>query len=71
MSAGEARRAAASCTIRRGIPGDAAMLAALGRKTFLDAFAADNTPDNTAAYVAHHEGIDARWHVVWKVHDRD
>lgn len=58
MSAGGARTEAASCTIRRGVPGDAAMLAALGRKTFLDAFAADNTPENTAAYVAHAYGVE-------------
>jgi GNAT superfamily N-acetyltransferase len=49
---------AASCTIRRGVAGDAAMLTALGRKTFLDAFAADNTPENTAAYVAHAYGVE-------------
>ncbi|HEX2778050.1 MAG TPA: hypothetical protein VHM30_01045, partial [Gemmatimonadaceae bacterium] len=58
MSAGGARTEAASCTIRRGIPGDAAMLAALGRKTFLDAFAAENTPENAAAYVAHAYGVE-------------
>ena len=58
MSGGDARAEAASCTIRRGVPGDAAVLAALGRKTFLDAFAADNTPENTAAYVAHAYGVE-------------
>lgn len=58
MSAGNAPATLASCTIRRGVAGDAAMLAALGRKTFLDAFAADNTPENTAAYVAHAYGAE-------------
>ena len=57
MSAEATPAKAASCTIRRGAAGDAAMLAALGRKTFLDAFAADNAPENTAAYVAHAYGV--------------
>jgi len=48
----------ASCTIRRATEADAAMLAALGRKTFVDAFAADNTPENTAAYVDHAYGVE-------------
>jgi GNAT superfamily N-acetyltransferase len=58
VSAEATPASAPSCTIRRGVAGDAAMLAALGRKTFLDAFAADNTPENTAAYVAHAYGVE-------------
>ena len=58
MSVEAARTQAGSCTIRRGVAGDAAMLAALGRRTFVDAFAADNTPEDMAAYVAHAYGVD-------------
>ena len=38
--------------IRRGNPEDAAMLAELGARTFSDTFAADNTPEDMAAYLA-------------------
>ena len=46
-------RAAAPCVIRRGVAADAAMLAALGARTFTATFAADNTPEDMAAYLAH------------------
>ena len=38
--------------IRRAIPGDADLLAELGARTFSEAFAADNTPEDMAAYIA-------------------
>jgi diamine N-acetyltransferase len=40
--------------IRRGVPDDAAMLAVLGARTFSDTYAAQNTPDNLARYLAAH-----------------
>src|SRR5689334_8758379 len=39
-------------TIRRGTLGDAALLSELGARTFSETFAADNTPEDLAAYVA-------------------
>ena len=39
-------------TIRRGTLQDAELLSALGARTFAEAFAADNTPDDLAAYMA-------------------
>jgi len=39
-------------TIRRADPADARLLAELGARTFSDTFAADNTPDDMAAYLA-------------------
>ena len=38
--------------IRLGNPGDAALLAELGARTFSETFAADNTPEDMAAYLA-------------------
>ena len=38
--------------IRRAEPRDAARLAALGARTFADAFGADNTPEDLIAYLA-------------------
>jgi diamine N-acetyltransferase len=38
--------------IRRASAADNLLLADLGRKTFLDTFGADNTPENMAAYLA-------------------
>lgn len=38
--------------IRRGAGADAALLAELGARTFYDTFAADNTPEDMAAYLA-------------------
>jgi diamine N-acetyltransferase len=38
-------------TIRRGTPADAAALAELGARTFRDAFAAGNTPENLERYL--------------------
>lgn len=38
--------------VRRGGPVDAAMLAALGARTFHETFAADNRPEDMAAYMA-------------------
>jgi diamine N-acetyltransferase len=38
--------------IRRGVAADASLLAALGARTFYDTFAADNTPEDMAAYLA-------------------
>ena len=48
----------ARCVIRRGVAGDAAMLAALGARTFNDTFAADNTAEDMAAYLAHAYGLE-------------
>src|SRR3954468_4685800 len=45
-----------SCTIRRGVPADAAMLATLGARIFRETFAADNAPADMDAYVAHAYG---------------
>ena len=39
-------------TIRPASPEDGRLLAELGERTFSETFAADNTPDNMAAYVA-------------------
>ena len=39
-------------TIRRGTVDDAALLSELGARTFSDTFAADNTPEDLAAYLA-------------------
>lgn len=41
----------ASLAFRRGLPADASILADLGRRTFLDQFAADNDPADIAEYV--------------------
>ena len=38
--------------VRRATPDDAASLAALARETFVDAFGADNTTEDMAAYTA-------------------
>ncbi len=38
-------------TIRRGTPGDAALLSELGARTFTETFAVDNTPEDLAAYI--------------------
>jgi diamine N-acetyltransferase len=45
-------RAASPITMRLATPNDAALLASLGAQTFLDAFAADNTPADMAEYLA-------------------
>jgi len=42
----------AELNIRLATPSDAALLAELGAKTFADTFAADNTPEDMAAYLA-------------------
>lgn len=39
-------------TIRRGTVEDAALLSELGARTFAETFAADNTPEDLAAYMA-------------------
>jgi ribosomal protein S18 acetylase RimI-like enzyme len=39
-------------TIRRGTPADANLLSEVGARTFSDTFAADNTPEDLAAYLA-------------------
>ena len=39
-------------TIRRGVVADAALLSDLGARTFSDTFAADNTPEDLAEYMA-------------------
>ena len=39
-------------TIRRADPGDAGLLAELGARTFSETFAADNSPEDMAAYLA-------------------
>ena len=48
----------ASITIRAATLDDAAALAELARRTFSDAFAADNTPDDLAAFLAATYGPD-------------
>lgn len=40
--------------VRRGIPADAPMLAELAARTFRDTYAAQNTPENLARYLAEH-----------------
>jgi GNAT superfamily N-acetyltransferase len=44
--------------IRRGAPADAAMLADLAARTFRDAFAAQNTPENLAQHLATHYTVE-------------
>ena len=39
-------------TIRRGTLGDAGLLSELGARTFTETFAADNSPEDLAAYLA-------------------
>jgi GNAT superfamily N-acetyltransferase len=39
-------------TIRRGTNGDAGLLSELGARTFTETFAADNSPEDLAAYLA-------------------
>lgn len=43
-----------SLTLRFATPADAALLAELGARTFRDAFAADNRPEDLAAHLASH-----------------
>lgn len=38
-------------TVRKGLPQDSRLLSALGRETFSDSFAADNRPEDMAAYL--------------------
>ncbi len=45
-------------TIRRAAPGDAAVLAEFGARTFQDTFQAHNTPENMALYLASSYGAD-------------
>lgn len=42
---------AGTISLRPGVPADAAPLALLGARTFRDAFAADNRPEDLAAYL--------------------
>ena len=62
MSASEApRREAAlpaSSVIRRGVAADAGMLATLGARTFRETFAAENTAEDMAGYIAHAYGVE-------------
>ena len=51
-------KAAHPTTIRRATPVDAALLASLGAQAFRDTFAADNTPEDMAAYLADAFGED-------------
>jgi GNAT superfamily N-acetyltransferase len=46
----------AAVTIRYAQPGDNHLLAELGARTFYETFAADNTPENMAAYLAKNFG---------------
>lgn len=43
--------------VRRATPSDAAALAELGARTFIDAFAAQNRPEDIEAYVAETYGV--------------
>lgn len=45
-------------TLRHATMADAALLAELGRETFSETFAAENTPDNMAQYLASAFGVD-------------
>ena len=58
MSGAPPRTASATCVIRRGVTADAAMLAALGARTFTETFAADNSPEDMAAYLTHAYGVE-------------
>lgn len=42
----------ANVTIRRATPNDAALLTEMGARTFYESFAAQNTPENMASYLA-------------------
>src|SRR5437763_440133 len=44
---------ARTITVRRATPADAPRLAGFATTAFIDSFAADNTPDNMTAYLAH------------------
>jgi ribosomal protein S18 acetylase RimI-like enzyme len=44
-------------TIRRAVPADAELLADLGARTFREAFAADNSPEDMALYVSKAYGV--------------
>ena len=44
-------------TIRRGTLADAGLLSELGGRTFSETFAADNTPEDLAAYLATHFNV--------------
>lgn len=48
----KAGRSLLNLNIRRGKAEDARLLAELGARTFAETFAADNTPENMAAYLA-------------------
>jgi ribosomal protein S18 acetylase RimI-like enzyme len=52
----------APLTLRPAAPGDAALLADLGRRTFIEAFAAVNTPENLRLFLdgTYHEAIQSR-----------
>jgi ribosomal protein S18 acetylase RimI-like enzyme len=50
--------AADDLTIRPAVPGDAAALAEFAERTFRDAFAADNDPDDMDAYCSTAFGLD-------------
>ena len=52
------RAASGACVVRRGVAADAPMLAALGARTFIETFGADNTPDDMAVYVGHAYGAE-------------
>ena len=45
-------------TIRRATPADAPVVAELALRTFMEAFAADNHPDDVAAYTAKVYGVE-------------
>ena len=45
-------------SIRQGRPDDNALLAEIGKRTFYDSFAKDNTPEDMAAYLAASFGPD-------------
>jgi GNAT superfamily N-acetyltransferase len=64
-------------TLRRATPADAATLAALGARTFRDAFGAQNTAEDMDAYLAktyteaaqRRELEDPAWHTLLAEHD--
>lgn len=54
MTAPDSSRPALALSIRTAVPADAAILADLGARTFRDTFAAYNTPEDMADYLASH-----------------
>jgi len=50
-------RAAHACSIRRGVPADAAALAAFATRTFVDTYGEYNHPENLRLHLMHSYGV--------------